>query len=91
MVLCLNKLLVAHQPWCVYSTVWGKGGRDGTEGHVCINEIRVYLKCVCVFRGGWMDVHRSADAAVSVLCSSFFSFSHPSSSPSTQSMAMFAH
>jgi len=31
MVLCLNKLLVAHQPWCVYSTVWGKGGGMGRK------------------------------------------------------------
>jgi len=36
MVLCLNKLLVAHQPWCVYSTVWGKGG-DGRDGRSCVH------------------------------------------------------
>lgn len=64
MVLCLNKLLTAHQPWCVYSTVRGGQEGCGAEGHVCINEIRLYLKCksecvcVCVFseQDGWMSI-----------------------------------
>lgn len=44
----------------MFTALYGGKGGCGAEGHVCINEIRLYLKCVsvCVFseEDGWMSI-----------------------------------